>query len=956
MFEVISHGGGAFIMQVLNGVAMMFGSGDYLYALKICATLSAMGILIGAAFSGRIPDLKWILVIFVVFHFAFLPKVDVTVTDTVERTHGVPTVRVAGNVPMGLAFVASFTSHMSDYFTRAFETVFSMPNEINYRGGGFLFAEAITENALRAKVRDPNLSMSLANFWHDCVFYDLGLSFYSMNDLSKAEDIRAFLSNNTAAGRAYEHIHDDGTKSFQICRESISSGGPLAAGLDAEIQKISHRIATQNDASGTQNMNSLVTTNSGAMPIAFTYLTKMSKTQTEILSQSIMANSFSDGLVAFANSADSASVVNGYIASKAEAERNSTFTVLGKLSARMLPMMKNIFEGIIYAMAPFVGMMMMFPGAAKVGLAYVMALVWISLWAPLFAIFHWAQSFFTAMAAEKAAEQCGNAAWCTGGSLSMYTMHGMVDVFTSSAAIAGYIAVSLPLIAYMLTNKSGAMAASLAGRVMDGYQAPVSKASSEAVAGNVSMGTVSMSNLSAFQQNTAPSNTFAHVNENDGRTMTSMTGSGAIHQMRVDSGPATLNAQSSLSSAISQQQTESTRARESAGASLTEASVNQFNTMLSAERAVSRGTGTGVGSGVDNKTSDSATFTNVSSAANLFAERAGVSKQYMDAELGQLGLGGNFKVASAGISQTAKNSEEYQKAAEAAKQFLLSADYRSAISQSQDAYEQETAGRKDEVANTGRNSIANSDAQVTTAQQNYSAAVEREQAVSRVAQDINTNSAAAGADLSGYLSQRLKEDGVNWNQFNLDVNNGNPAAMARLQSYTNDYARDYIEKAVTKTQGDVQEAGQGAVGNLDARANATVDAASGEGESKVNARQGATGTTAADGSQIQGKAANTEAKAADLRQQQGNAAAEGGANVEQKAAVVPAKGDDINAAVEERSDKAPAGQVAKGAFKQGVEAYNAGASLVDKGLERMGIDPQKASDAIFGNKSKDSDK
>ena len=114
MLEIISYGGGGLLEAVLNGVAMFFGASSYIYALKIAATLACIGILVSSAFSGRYPDLKWMFGIIMIYIFLFVPKVDVTITDTVERAPGgMPTMRVVGNVPVGLAFAASFTSATS---------------------------------------------------------------------------------------------------------------------------------------------------------------------------------------------------------------------------------------------------------------------------------------------------------------------------------------------------------------------------------------------------------------------------------------------------------------------------------------------------------------------------------------------------------------------------------------------------------------------------------------------------------------------------------------------------------------------------------------------------------------------------------------------------------------------------------------------------------------------------
>lgn len=624
MFEIVTYGGGGFLQQILNGVAMIFGNGDYIFALKMCATLAALGMLISSAFQGRLMDLKWLLIIIFVYVFAFLPKVTVTITDTVERTPGfpmsTPTVRTVANVPVGVAFPASFASGIRDMMTRWSETVFSMPGDISYRRGGALFAQGIADSATKAKPQDPNLNISLSNFWKDCVFYDMALGFYSMTTLAKQDDLAGFLSTNTAAGRAYEHINANGSKSFEMCRQSISAGGKLRLALDGEVKAQQQSISFLNNfATRTTNANSLITSNAAAMPVAFQYLTGLSYSSSQLLAQTTLANSFKDGLVAFSNSAEASTVMQSYAAAKAEAERNISFTVMGKLAGKMLPLLNILAEGLVYAIAPIVGMMLMFPSAGKVAMGYIMVLLWLALWAPLYAILHFFSMYFGAVSGAGAVQICDAANTCTG-HLNMYTMSSLKESFSAAQAISGYLATMVPMIAWMAISRSGAMAAGAVGRVMDGYSQPASHAAMEAAGGNIQMGNMSYQNLQAFQQNTAPSQTSGFSHSNDGEVAVTTAAHGQILNQNLGSTAIGASSTTAVQNATSDSLNQAISAKQQASVSLAEARLAKFSEVDSHSRGGSHDIKAGMGTGYQSRAGDSTTASTLKASADKWAD------------------------------------------------------------------------------------------------------------------------------------------------------------------------------------------------------------------------------------------------------------------------------------------------------------------------------------------------
>ncbi|MBK9186574.1 MAG: conjugal transfer protein TraG N-terminal domain-containing protein [Moraxellaceae bacterium] len=138
------------------------------------------------------------------------------------------------------------------------------------------------------------------------------------------------------------------------------------------------------------------------MPVAFQYLTSVSISASNLLMQSVMANSMDDGLNALAGNADANAAIQGYALARAERERETTFGTMGKMAGDMMPLLRNMMEALIYAVFPLVGLALMFPNGWKAMLYYGKMLIWIGLWPVAFALLHYMMTFFGSFAGAKA--------------------------------------------------------------------------------------------------------------------------------------------------------------------------------------------------------------------------------------------------------------------------------------------------------------------------------------------------------------------------------------------------------------------------------------------------------------------------------------------------------------------------------------------------------------------------
>ena len=77
--------------------------------------------------------------------------------------------------------------------------------------------------------------------------------------------------------------------------------------------------------------------------------------------------------------------------------RRITYAAMGEMAARTLPVLRNLFEAFVYAFFRIVFASMLLTSVmGKVTMTYLKSLLWIQLWAPLYAVLHFAMTFYSA--------------------------------------------------------------------------------------------------------------------------------------------------------------------------------------------------------------------------------------------------------------------------------------------------------------------------------------------------------------------------------------------------------------------------------------------------------------------------------------------------------------------------------------------------------------------------------
>ena len=472
-WDIFSYGSGDFLRMIFTAIASIFGNSDYGQAINIAALIAFLAVFIKSAFEqSSLYNFRWFLIMIMFYMIAIVPKQTVVITDRITPANSA----VVKNVPLGLAATAGFFSHFGDWMARSFEVVFSMPNQMRYTQNGLLFGHRVLEAARTMTIPDARTYQNLINFYKDCVHEGLTHHRFTEDDLLRSPNLINFFQTRVAANSAsFTYWDSSGDQKILICRPGFSNRllpDLLALNSDILQNGVTAFIPqTGSTAAAVAKMNS-------DMGPVLKMLTGVSSTPKDIILQYAIASTIADGRMAMAEELESTASMQKYVLEKAELERRTTYQAMGKIANHMLPMLRAIYEAFLYAIFPIIAMMAIIaPG--KVSLAYVKALVWVNLWAPLYAVLHffatyYAQSSLTAIAALK------------GGGFSMYANTEMLQFLTENVATVGYLASSLPIIAWMLVSQSGAMAASFANRMLQGYDSSISNAANDA-AGSTNM-------------------------------------------------------------------------------------------------------------------------------------------------------------------------------------------------------------------------------------------------------------------------------------------------------------------------------------------------------------------------------------------------------------------------------------------------------------------------------------
>lgn len=531
IFPVIVYGNGTLFQEFFNAIAATIGTSGFNTLMKIAIMLA--GMTVAASFSMQrdlMVMVRWLGMFYVVCFLLLAPKATVEIRDSINHNS-----EFVDNVPLGLAVMASYTSAIGEGLTSLLESNFSMPDDLRYHQNGMVFASRLAMAASQVEIQDATFDQNLQDFIHQCVFYDLLLGKYSINDLVEAPDVWQQVTAHASPARAFTY-----NREIMTCRE----GAPK---LSADWVKLYPQALTLfgrsvfPSLSGVEAKAKVV----NDLKLSYAYLTHVSTSANDIMQKNLMRNAIQRGIVGMGAHLDASAAVESYAFARAQEQKRLNNTTLGDMAAHWLPLMKNAFEAIMYGCFILIVLLSVFPFGGQILKNYVYTLLWIQIWAPLYAIINLIVSYYAQIQSIGAA----------GSGLSLQAMSGLQQANSDISGLAGYLTLSVPFLSAGLVRGMAGTFTHLAQFVGGVTQSAAGTASAEAVTGNFGFGNTSFGNQNANNTNLNHFDSSARYSSGamstqlaDGSMATTTAGGGSVLNMQ--SGISVLPAHISLASAL----------------------------------------------------------------------------------------------------------------------------------------------------------------------------------------------------------------------------------------------------------------------------------------------------------------------------------------------------------------------------------------------------------------------
>jgi conjugal transfer mating pair stabilization protein TraG len=478
-YTVWSYGGGEQLWYVFNAVATIFKHNEYSYAFYIAATLFGIWVLITSIVSNKaMVPIKWMFWFWLSTTLMLAPKTDIMISDPVTKFE-----KPVGDVPWVLGMSAGIISGIGHSMTDLVETFFSLPDYQSYGGNGMMFASKILKNMDKYRIRNGVLKENMSRFIEQCVVLEAMMGGkYTVKDLKESKNIWELVSTNANPINGFSY-RDEATKHTDIvtCKEGVTK---LATDLKKETKAVAGYLGRRNMPNRDKTTSEVVFENyfNEKLISSYQFMSGIAENAESILKQEMMINAIED-------------VSLNYAASKAAIQQRAWYLTTGELASGFLIGLKVVMDCLAYGGFIFIAIMVMLPTGINILGKYLQILIWLQLWAPLYAILNMVMS---TVAQYKTQGIIGN------DGLSMMTSVGLTTLQGNIEAIAAFCTSSIPFISYSLMQGGVGSFMHLAGTMTSGISGAASAASNEVSSGNLALNSVSyggraMMNVAGFK-------------------------------------------------------------------------------------------------------------------------------------------------------------------------------------------------------------------------------------------------------------------------------------------------------------------------------------------------------------------------------------------------------------------------------------------------------------------------
>ncbi len=493
-YTVYTYGGGEALYEVFNAIASLMGGGDYLTLIRLFGILSLFWVVIEMGVLRRTINWHWFVMFMLMFNIFFVPKMNVVIMDRLNPA----ATRVVANVPFGLAAPAWLFSTIGDGLTTMTEAVFTPPNDMLYHNTGMVFGSKLVLAINNAMFDDPLLNKNLTEYARQCVYYNVAYGFYSMKDIYYSSNLLSLILspalNSGIRGMFYDP--GNGASTFLTCKQAATR---LKTDITPVVDSMIGRFANALFGNTGQAPAVMRARLLSALPATYGYLANISTTASQMVTQSALANFFRDSYGQVASMANATAAATAWAVTVTERQQRSAYRTMGEIAARALPIMQTVFQVIIYGtfFVVFLALLLPVTVSGKALATYLKMMIWIQLWPVLYAILNMVVSLYDRSATRSIADGVLSPA-------SMAGLQGMTQVNSDISIIAGYLALSIPLLAWGLVTAGGFAFSQLAQQLFMPATQAANQMGGETARGNISTGNLQAGNQSVMQQQMAP--------------------------------------------------------------------------------------------------------------------------------------------------------------------------------------------------------------------------------------------------------------------------------------------------------------------------------------------------------------------------------------------------------------------------------------------------------------------
>ena len=464
-FTIYSLGSAVYLEEILNSVAMLSGSGDIEALAKIGLIIGVLLLGFQAVFNNTGIEFHKAGVCLIIYMAMFGPTARVLIEDVYTGD-----VAVVDNVPMGPAAVGSIVSTLGYSVTELFEQAFSTPTMTSYG-----FADPL--NTLMAVRQTTKNMMGLTNFGMATGNTDIMNSWSNylrectMTMVNRDPMVTQQMWNNANPVNAVKFDSDlyytlvfDG--SSPAGREMTCSAAHawLSTATDSKadglMTDIANAVRKPGDPAGPADGTALeARINNSLQGIG---LSAASARDYAIVNALLPMLQGAPALRATEDMQGASAVMM----SQALQQQNTQWAAEGSMFTQYVRPFMTFFEGLIYAITPFMAFAMAL-GGAGIGLAskYLLMLLWMTLWTPIMSIVN----LYTLSTTQAKIEGVlMNSVVDLGNGDSGISFNGLLQVeqiIGQQIGVAGLMASSVPAICMFLVYGTSVAASGIASRL-----------------------------------------------------------------------------------------------------------------------------------------------------------------------------------------------------------------------------------------------------------------------------------------------------------------------------------------------------------------------------------------------------------------------------------------------------------------------------------------------------------